>query len=137
MVAGDSAASPAEPTVFPTKALSMFDNRGLHKNIPKAGMANPSILRLEDDEEEALATGTATSGVVVVVVLVAIVGSSSIASKTNSNSGSNRGSVLLILLSLLLSLSLLSPWLDRNRHNTRSLDVALQDKAWVGTRRVF
>ena len=48
MVAGDRAANPTVPTVFPTNALSILDKSGLHRNIPKAGMAKPNILRLED-----------------------------------------------------------------------------------------
>lgn len=47
IVAGESAANPAVPTVFPTKALSIFDNRGLARKIPNAGIANFSISRFE------------------------------------------------------------------------------------------
>jgi len=47
MVAGDKAAKPCVPTVFPMKALSMLDRSGLQRKMPRAGSAKPSILRLE------------------------------------------------------------------------------------------
>ena len=53
-MAGDSAANPMAPTVRPTNALSIFDNSGLVKYIPNAGMANLSICRFDvsDDDDD-------------------------------------------------------------------------------------
>ena len=46
-MAGDKAAKPVVPTVRPTKALSIFDNKGLAIKIPNAGRANFNISRFE------------------------------------------------------------------------------------------
>ena len=46
MVPGDRAARPADPTVCPTKALSILLSNGDAKNIPSAGTANFIMLRL-------------------------------------------------------------------------------------------
>jgi hypothetical protein len=61
-VPGDRAAKPDDPTVRPTKALSIILSKGDARNIPRAGTANFSMLRLlarvvlmddvDDDEEE-------------------------------------------------------------------------------------
>ena len=40
------------PTVRPTNALSIFDNSGLVKYIPNAGMANLSICRFDVSDDD-------------------------------------------------------------------------------------
>ncbi len=47
MMAGESAASPAVPTVFPTNALSMLERSGLARKMPRAGRAKVSMFRLD------------------------------------------------------------------------------------------
>ena len=71
MVAGDRAANPLVPTVFPTKALSMFDSNGFERKIPRAGTANFSIWRFDPvvfivDISEVSTTGLASESVSIV-----------------------------------------------------------------------
>eukprot|EP00984_Skeletonema_dohrnii_P016561 scaffold7399_cov87-Skeletonema_dohrnii-CCMP3373.AAC.2 len=60
-VAGDSAASPALPTVLPTKELSIFDSNGCIRYMPSAGTANLSICRLDESDAFSFSSETFVS----------------------------------------------------------------------------